>query len=125
MNRRGFFRALAAAAILSTASVTRLGQTVARVVGLPVLVGDGIADDTDALQASFDGMPVEYQGEEIMLNGNLLNGVFRITAPLIVRKPNFTLTGGTLIADFQDGIIVDGVKNVTINGMALLRWRDD
>jgi hypothetical protein len=60
MNRRGFFKALAAATAIAVVSTTRLGQAVIDVArsGYHVLVGDGVTNDKAALQALIDGEPV-------------------------------------------------------------------
>jgi hypothetical protein len=93
MNRRGFFKALAAATAIAVVSTTRLGQAVIDVArsGYHVLVGDGVTDDTAALQALLDGEPV------ISPTGALLPGkgtehvpsgyTYRISETLVVSGP--------------------------------------
>lgn len=44
MNRRGFFRALAATAMVAVATQTRVGQVVARVVADPISIGCSYAE---------------------------------------------------------------------------------
>lgn len=58
-TRRGFFRILAGAAIapVISAEVAKAGRAV------PYLWGDGVHDDTEALQALFDGKIVEFSPE--------------------------------------------------------------
>ena len=66
MNRRGFFKALAATAFLATASATRLGRTAIEAVTDPVEIGRRYAE---ALARSL------INTKEV-LAANILNNVF-------------------------------------------------
>lgn len=75
MNRRDFLAktsALAVAAII----LPRVAEP-----PIPVLYGDGVHDDTAALQAWFDGRPVMWRGE-VRQGGVIMNGSFRVTGPV-------------------------------------------
>jgi urease gamma subunit len=73
MNRRGFFKALAAATAIAVVSTTRLGQAVIDVArsGYHVLVGDGVTDDTAALQALIEGEEV-FSASGVRLSGGYI-----------------------------------------------------
>ena len=97
MNRRGFFKALAAATAIAVVSTTRLGQAVIDVArsGYHVLVGDGVTDDTAALQARLDGEPViSPTGEQLSGTGTVylpsgytyrLSETLTVSGPIVLR----------------------------------------
>lgn len=77
---------LATTTALLLSLMTCLSTTAAEMADLPALAGDGITDDTAALQARID------HGEDLTLSG----GRYRLTAPLVVqldRHAPFSLTG--------------------------------
>lgn len=61
LTRRSFVQALAAAGALAAFPAFSVRSVVP--VRWPVLWGDGLHDDTEALQALFDGAPVEHAGQ--------------------------------------------------------------
>jgi hypothetical protein len=105
MNRRGFFKALAAATAIAVVSTTRLGQAVIDVArsGYHVLVGDGVTDDTAALQALIDGREV------FNASGVRLSNVYIPTAP-----PGRYLVTDTLTIDDNSRILIRG-SDITCN----------
>ena len=55
----------------------------------PILHDDGVNDDTEALQAFFDGTPYLYKGELITNNDVLINGTYRVEGTVFAgRYPN-------------------------------------
>ena len=84
MNRRGFFKALAAATAIAVVSTTRIGQAVIDVArsGYHVLVGDGVTDDTAALQALIDGREVFSASGVRLTSGYIPAGEYLTTASL-------------------------------------------
>lgn len=80
ISRRGFIAA-------STAVAGAAAMPVAAIDFSPVLHGDGIQDDTDALEALLSGKAVRSRREDITAavddgTVRLLNGNFRIRRPL-------------------------------------------
>ena len=90
MNRRGFFKALAAATAIAVVSTTRIGQAVIDVArsGYHVLVGDGVTDDTAALQALLDGREVFSASGARLPNGYIPVGEYLTTASLSETQSN-------------------------------------
>lgn len=77
-------------------------------------IGDGVADDTLALQRSIDSSDVVY----------LEAGVYKCSSALIIRKSNFRLFGeGELVfkEDFLGGAvtIADHVSNIGLDGLSI------
>ena len=97
INRRGFLRGLVAApAIVAVANIMPVS---ARLFMPPKLWGDGIRDDTAALQ---------WLHDEAMRSKRpfvLENGVYRVSAPLVVRSP---YSGRITDCDF----VVDGASHM-------------
>lgn len=95
MDRRGFLRGLfAAPAIVAASSLMPVSAKL--LLDLPPkLWGDGIHDDTAALQALLDG---------VRPGGSVnLNGIYRVTRTLKM-KPGTSLVGGnsTILANHGD-----------------------
>lgn len=96
VSRRSLFRFGAAA--LLTAAVSPVSNLVA-----PVLWGDGIHDDTAALQALMDGKPVSVSGSTIIAREGVLDGgsylltnTLRISGEnILISNARFTLRGKT------------------------------
>lgn len=87
MDRRTFLRG---ALIITAAAALPKGALKALIRPLPVLYGDGVGDDTDALTALFNGKPFRtadgFAGTA--LNGELRNGNFLLTRTLVIDNPD-------------------------------------
>lgn len=87
ISRRGFFGALASATI-AIAATTRLGNTLLAPIAKrwTILHGDGINDDTDAINAFMRSDPVaKLDGTPIV--GNLLpRGSYLLSAPIVMQS---------------------------------------
>lgn len=95
LSRRGFLSGLAAA--LAAPAVIRVAELMPVKVWRPILVGDGIADDTEALQAFINAA---YEKGDFSLY--LPRGSYRTTAT--VHFPPFALVSGqgsALLYDFD------------------------
>ncbi len=83
MNRRSFLRGLAAPAIVAAGSLMPV-RSIERFF-LPTLYGDGVRDDTAAIQALIDGKPYIKNG--LIVDSNVLSGGrFRLSNPIILRE---------------------------------------
>ena len=83
----------------ATLAATVVAVPVAEALSVPTLWGDGVHDDTEALQAALDGKPVRIAGESMILTeGRLNGGSYLISAPIVMRRDNFTLAHARLIA---------------------------
>lgn len=87
ITRRGFFGLCAAAGLATLAATTRLGDVAKNL--LPqwlILYGDGMHDDTEALQALFNGEQVVTPDGEFIGKRNgvieLRGGAYQIFEPL-------------------------------------------
>ena len=83
-TRRGFFKLIAGAAIAPVAA-----KAAALMPSAPILWGDGVHDDTEALQALLDGRVVEFVDASMAQGAGwsgdyfrMPNGIFRTTAPI-------------------------------------------
>jgi hypothetical protein len=87
-SRRSFLKG---ALTLVAASV--VAKPIAVLAQYPRIVGDGVHDDTDGLQAAFDGEPFECDGMVVSICDHVYvnNGCFRVTKPLLVRRGNITI----------------------------------
>jgi hypothetical protein len=97
MNRRGFLKAMVAPAIILTPGllmpVRAFGSALSFVQSgtgatlsyAAILHGDGIRDDTAALQAFLNGEPVMYQGQ--LVQDRLGVGTFLISRQIDIIKP--------------------------------------
>lgn len=113
LSRRGLFGALA-----STLVGYSLGDGWSETASdrIPELVGDGVEDDTLAVQAYLDrGEPIPY-------------GTYRLTAPLICQNDSFIIDGCRLRIDHPGYTIVvqGGVENgrITNNVFEFLQEND-
>jgi len=93
MNRRGFLQlclaAAAAPAIVRMESLMKL-----YVPQLPpiMLWGDGVTDDTVALQTWLDGGLV-IKPDGTVFSGNILaNGSYRIRSPLVIKRDSIIIS---------------------------------
>jgi hypothetical protein len=103
MNRRELLASVAAVAVVST--VASLAEMV--VDNGPQLVGDGIADDTAAIQAMLD------RGERVALPA----GKFRVTSTLVLQEGACLDGGGhsQLIIDHNGYYVLCKGRNVVTN----------
>jgi len=68
----------------------------------PTLYGDGVHDDTLALNDLLAGKPVWCDGELIKDTGDtirLVGGVYRITSPVVISREGTNVFGSEFIAD--------------------------
>jgi hypothetical protein len=92
---------------------------------IPILYGDGLLDDTLALQAIFDEKPCWLNGALIEAARSfqvprgpirLPQGTYRISAPLFVRRSGLRLNGSMFEAgqdfDFQGGAVLNFAANL-------------
>lgn len=102
MNRRGFLQAMLAAAaapaIVKAGSLMPLGRVWALSAGgILTLVGDGITDDTAALQAFVNGGRVAF-ADGTPFTGMLRGGSYLITSTInVTEKAPVTLSDGKII----------------------------
>ena len=107
MNRRGFLKSILAAGvapafvgssvlmpltkILSADGVSfvQSGTGFTQLAYAAILHGDGISDDTAAMQAFVDGLPVLYNGQ--VVQDRVGYGRFLITREIQIRESNHTL----------------------------------
>ena len=120
VNRRSFiFGGAKVAAAVAVASQVPSGWF----EELPKLVGDGVQDDTAALQALFDGgKAVLPDGTAISGRGgvHVLDGVYRLTDTLVIREDGTEISGGRYLIDHNGhGVWVDvsTVPNVRMGNM--------
>jgi hypothetical protein len=83
MKRRTFLLTIAAAAV---------APALPRADAEPKLYGDGVHDDTEALQALFDAGA----------SGRLVDGCYRITRPIVVSSKSAEIRGNTFIGSFAE-----------------------
>lgn len=127
MNRRGFFKALVATAVIAAATSTRLGQTVFDVVKSGyryVLHGDGVTDDTEALQALLDGE--EVFTKEGRLLGDIPSSAYRVSSALeitrrtVLRGVRINYRGDpskpVIILSGAQGVLIDDVYMEYVDG---------
>lgn len=100
MNRRGFLGAILAASMAP--AIARSGVLMPIYVPKPDLLrlwGDGMHDDTLALQAIFDGKPV-FGAEPFSEGGSvyLSGGIYRISSTILIGAGAHTVIGSTFIA---------------------------
>jgi len=69
----------------------------------PKIYGDGIADDTEGLQALFDGKPVDILNDCVRVLTNdgvrLNGGVFRVTSTLSISRSRTNIESAKFLAD--------------------------
>lgn len=141
ITRRSFFRLIAGAAIAPVASKASMVLP-----DVPILYGDGIHDDTVALQALIDGKTVEFFNPEMAKNagwfgnpfsgnGALLRfpaGKFRVNKPLILSRRGSNKAwnnvmidgaGSTVMLDkgTYAAIQVESARNTSINSFTFFR----
>lgn len=115
MNRRAFFKLTAGAAIASALPLP--GATA------PIIYGDGVHDDTEALQALLDGKVVEF-ADPAMADGagwhgaklRFPEGIFAISDTLRVDVPEYD--GAVVISGWGSQILLRrlGVAALFVNG---------
>lgn len=74
LTRRGFFFGAGAMALAASVPINFIQR--------PMLWGDGVHDDTEALNAFFRGEKIETRAGVITDQELLAKGIFRVTAPL-------------------------------------------
>lgn len=92
MNRRGFFGLIASAALVAAASTTGLGRTLGRLAPpIPILYGDGLHDDTSALNAMLSGQDVYHEATASILAGEdhvvVPRGMYALYDTLVIDRP--------------------------------------
>ncbi|MCZ3377440.1 twin-arginine translocation signal domain-containing protein [Rhizobium sp. AG207R] len=125
-TRRSFLRGLltitAAAVVLDGLP---LGQKVA---SAPVLYADGIHDDSDALEAMFDGRPFRVDGANVIAHdGILANAYLSVSRPIrpkgdftimncyIVQRPEFK---GEAMMILGTGYDMSGIQDLYLDNSA-------
>jgi len=100
---------------LSVAAVAVVGPAMAAIHDYPVLYGDGKRDDTAALQALFDGLPVIADGVVIdpMAGDVDLLGTYRTTRPLLI--------GDRRIGRSRAGVVKGGLIHSDHGGACLFQ----
>ena len=115
LSRRCFLRgtiAVAAAVTMPMAAVSEMFR--------PLLIGDGVHDDTAALQALLDGDPVDILNDGIRLLRSegleLQGGVYRLTRTIVLRRDNLTLRNITFNAN-HDGYVfyASAVRDINLD----------
>ena len=127
MNRKNFIKTLIGATSLVAIPAIGLAKPVAPTV--PVLYGDGIHDDTAALQAWFDGTPLRFAKEVLLLNGDTLFGKKFLISNTIVLKENKvsrTVSDSDIIAsnDFCGSCMVE-IKPYNKSGFQSCTFRSN
>ena len=106
LSRRSFLRgiagAVAAAIVVSAPSILRGGY--------PELIGDGVVDDSIALQAALDRQPFIFKGStrfvsefEMMV---LPRGIYRTTGSIIVRSKHVTIANSRFLMPVDVPVMV-------------------
>ncbi|WP_404927159.1 hypothetical protein [Mesorhizobium sp. ORM16] len=93
VSRRSFLRgALAIAAVA-------IAQPTLALASLPTIYGDGVRDDSDGLQALFDGRPFRVDGVVVKAeSGAIEGGLFAIRKAVVVRADNISIKDCTFLA---------------------------
>lgn len=98
MNRRSFLRGVLALTVAP--SLPLVG------VALPRIVGDGVHDDTDGLQALFAGQPFVVDSEVVRAQAGLVSGgTFRLTRTLVIADSRVSMSECKLIAEHDDTVL--------------------
>ena len=133
MNRRGFFRLVAGAALAPV--VAKVGQAFPLP---PILWGDGVHDDTAALQALIDGEIVEF-ADRTIADGcgwiedvlHLPKAIYRTSEALQLRNPSdqiYDFGGSRLIAspDFSSSemVVIPAHGSATLSNVVLVGGGD-
>lgn len=137
ITRRSFFRLTAGAAITPV-----LAQAAAAMPSIPVLWGDGVHDDTEAMQALLDGKVIEF-ADPAMAKGagwfgktlRLPAGRFRMaTHPVFgkgsVEWTDVTVDGGGVCVFLRDGphkacVEIRNANRCTFKNMASFPMQED
>lgn len=119
-SRRSFLGGL-----LALTAVTATG--IPAFAAIPTLWGDGVHDDTEALNALFSGTPVKVEGENIVASEAVLKGgVFLISDTIFLRANRSVIDGVVLNLsgsfkrvpaisfDYKAGQV--WISNITIKG---------
>lgn len=112
LTRRHFFFGVGAAAVAVSAPIS-LRQ-------VPFLWGDGVHDDTDALNAFFRGDRVETSAGIITRQDLLVGGVFRTTAPVVIAKSDIGWARSAVNCEAGEcAVLIDGAQNVVFDRVTL------
>lgn len=115
IQRRSFMAAMLAAcaapAIASSGSLMRIFPTVTAKI---TLWNDGIRDDTAAIQALFDGLPVYSAGGVLLPPRRLIGANVKTSAPIYVGS-DCSIEGTSLRATHRGPVVVikGGTERVT------------
>lgn len=106
LSRRGFLIGMAAVGAVASLPFDA-------VAGIPVIVGDGVHDDTAALQALLDGKDVIKDGFLLTRPAGggviLRDGVFRTTDALRITRNDTLVERCKFLIEGRKGIQVEGV----------------
>ena len=117
LSRRSFLR--------GTLSLTVLAATGLPVgAGIPTIHGNGVDDDTDGLQALFDGKPVHVEGETVVAtDGYLSGGSFVVSRTLTLAGKRFQFGDISILSRVTSGpvFLLTGetflyARSITIHG---------
>lgn len=107
---------------LALSAATILSREVVASETVPTLYGDGVHDDTAALQAMLDQRPVIIEGEAVRSEGTiyLRSGIYLISRPLVITKDGTAFIGDggqiktTLDFDYDAIIIATNRRDITL-----------
>lgn len=97
LSRRGFLKVLFAAGI-----ATAIPVSLDKAIGLPIIMGDGVHDDTAGLNAALSGKPFVAHDDCVRVAGGVvtLMGHYRITDTLHLNSGSVTSLRGGFIESF-------------------------
>lgn len=124
MNRRGFLKGILAAGIapyvVTSSGVLMPVRSLARSFpgGLLTLYGDGVTDDTAAMQAYMDGKKVVFR-DGSAFTGSMRGGIYLVSSSIKLAS-NISLSDGMILGAsglHGPAFIVDSTENVSFSGI--------
>lgn len=117
LTRRSFLRGALAIAAVSVVPIAAQEAST-----FPVIVGDGVHDDTAGIQAAFDGMPFVCEGH-VVTDARTVKFVgresrYKITSPVTLRRDGVTVDGGYFLCH-GDGHIGASGDGLTLKNMSI------